>query len=65
MLQRKSEFHWLLIERFDGSNTTGVFRLTFQKCMLYYVTKENLQVQYPKPLDATWKAAVLETAKDV
>jgi hypothetical protein len=22
-------------------------------------------VQYPKPLDATWKAAVLETAKDV
>ena len=31
MARSKSEFNVLLIERFDGSNTTGVFRVTFQK----------------------------------
>ena len=65
MSRSKSEFNGLLIERFDGSNTTGIFRLTFQKRKFYYVTNENLQVQYPKPLDMIWKAAVLVSAEDV
>jgi hypothetical protein len=65
ILRSKSEFNGLYIERFDGSNATGVFRLTYQKCKFYYITNESLQVQYPKPLDANWKAAVLNAAKDV
>ena len=65
MARSKSEFNGLLIERFDGSNTTGVFRVTFQKQKYYYVTNQNAQVSYPKPLDNKWKADVLAGAKDV
>ncbi|KAI2491823.1 hypothetical protein MHU86_22729 [Fragilaria crotonensis] len=65
MARSKSEFNGLLIERFDGSNTTGVFRVTFQKQKYYYITKQNAQVSYPKPLDNKWKADVLAGAKDV
>ena len=65
MARSKSEFNGLLIERFDGSNTTGVFRLTFQKRKYYYVTNQNAQVLYPKPLDTNWKKAVLDVAKGV
>jgi hypothetical protein len=65
MARSKSEFNGLLIERFDGSNTTGVFRLTFQKRKYYYVTNQNTQVLYPKPLDTNWKKAVLDVAKGV
>jgi hypothetical protein len=65
MSRSKSEFNGLLIERFDGSNTTGVFRVTFQKQKYYYVTNQNAQVSYPKPLDSEWKGNVLAGAKDV
>ena len=65
MVRSKSEFNGLLIERFDGSNTTGVFRVTFQKQKYYYVTNQNAQVSYPKPFDNKWKTDVLAGAKDV
>jgi len=65
MAKSKSEFNGLLIERFDGTNTTGVFRVTFQKEKYYYVTNQNAQVLYPNPLDKEWKADALAAAKDV
>ena len=65
MAKSKSEFNGLLIERFDGTNTTGVFRVTFQKEKYYYVTNQNAQVSYPNALDKEWKADVLAAAKDV
>ena len=44
---------------FDGSNTTGVFRVTYgptNRTMYYYVTEPGKQVCYPFPLDQDWKA---------
>ena len=65
MIKNDSEINGLLIDRFDGTNTTGVFQLSYQKRKYYYVTDPNVQVQYPKPLDRSWKEAMLAAAKDV
>jgi hypothetical protein len=51
MARSKSELNWLMIERFGGTHTTGVFRVTFQKQKYYYVTNQNAQVSHPNPLE--------------
>ena len=37
------------MHQFDGSNTTGVFRIKFYNQLYYYITKESSQVSYPFP----------------
>ena len=46
---------------FDGTNTTGVFRVVSGSKMVkmyYYVTEPGKQVSYPCPLDSDWKTCV-------
>ena len=51
--------------RFDGSNATGVFRINYQHQYFYYFTEETRQVDYPSPLNGTWKERVLQYAANV
>jgi hypothetical protein len=44
--------------RFDGSNTTGVFRVTYKNRQFYFVTERKEQASYPCHLDARWKESV-------
>jgi hypothetical protein len=53
-----------LIERFDKTNTTGIFRVTYRHAKFYCVTGFNEQVEYPIPLDNKWKDAVIAASKD-
>ena len=53
------------MSRFDGSNTTGVFRVTFQNKFFYYFTQESNQVRYPVPLNGAWKDKVMAAASNV
>ncbi len=54
------------MHRFDGSNTTGVFRITFQKTFFYYFDEDSRQVGYPFPLNsAASKEKVMEGASNV
>ena len=64
MGRNRGDFDGQMISRYDGTNTTGIFRLTFQRAMFYMVTDKNKQVPYP-PLDDSWKEAVLTVAKNV
>ena len=64
MGRNRGDFDGQMISRYDGTNTTGIFRLTFQQAMFYMVTDKNKQVPYP-PLDDSWKEAVLTVAKNV
>ena len=54
-----------VMSRFDGSNESGMFRVTFQHRHYYYLTQEKKQVTYPSPLDRGWKEKVLEYAATV
>ena len=54
-----------VMSRFDGSNESGMFRVTFQHRHYYYLTQVNKQVTYPSPLDRGWKEKVLEYAANV
>ena len=65
MIRSKLHFDGLLIDRFDGTNHSGVFRITFQKTMYYVVTDPFEQVEYPYPLDTKWKDRVVSIAADV
>ena len=55
-------FDGQMMSRYDGTNTTGIFRLKFQHTMYYFVTDKNKQIPYP-PLDQKWKEGVLAIAK--
>jgi hypothetical protein len=46
----KSPLFGEAIHQFDGSKTTGVFRIAFQKTFFYYFTEESRQVWYHFPL---------------
>jgi hypothetical protein len=53
------------MHRFDGSNTTGVFRIKFQKSFYYCFTDRSRQIRYPCPLNNAWKEKVIEAAANV
>jgi hypothetical protein len=53
------------MHRFDGSNTTGVFRIKFQKSFYYCFTDKSRQIKYPCPLNNAWKEKVIEAAANV
>jgi hypothetical protein len=65
MGRSRGDFDCQMMSRFDGTNTTGIFWLTFQQTMFYIVTDKNTQVPYPVPLDGSWKDRVLAVAKNV
>ena len=54
-----------VMSRFDGSNPSGMFRVSFQHRHYYYLTQEAKQVVYPNPLNRAWKERVLEHAASV
>ncbi|KAI2495738.1 hypothetical protein MHU86_18762 [Fragilaria crotonensis] len=60
----KSSCYGSAMLRFDGSNLTGMFRVTFQHRHYYYLTQELKQVMYPSPLNGAWKNRVLEIASN-
>ena len=41
------------MQRFDGTNTKGVYRIKFQKMCFYFFTEESRQTCYPCPLNNT------------
>ena len=45
----KSPLFGEVMPQFNGSNTTGVFRITFQKTFFYYFADKTRQVWYPFP----------------
>jgi hypothetical protein len=45
------------IERFDGSNTSGVFRVRWSKAYFYYVTEAGTTVSIPL-MNGDWKKAI-------
>ena len=65
MSRSKRLFHGPSIDRFDGSNQSGIFRVVFQKKRYYMVTDPFDQAEYPNPLNKIWKASVVATAADV
>jgi hypothetical protein len=52
-----------MMERFDGTNNSGIFRVAFQRKWCYMVTVPDTQAAYPSPLDIHWKERVLFIAK--
>ncbi|KAI2492108.1 hypothetical protein MHU86_919 [Fragilaria crotonensis] len=65
MIRSKLDFNGHLMERFDGTNNSGIFRVTFQRKWYYLVTDPNTQVAYPSPLDTNWKERVHLNANNV
>ena len=61
----KSPLYGPAMSRFDGSNTTGIFRVTFQHRHFYYLTLETKQAVYPSPLNKAWSEKVQEVAANV
>ncbi len=61
---RSHEFGSAML-RFDGSNNTGTFRVTYQHRLYYNLTQETGQAAYPSPLNRAWKDRVLEMASKV
>lgn len=61
----KGDFDGQMMSRFDGTNSTGIFRLRFRQAFYYIVTDKNNQVPYPTPLDMRWKEEVMGNAKNV
>ena len=53
------------MERFDGTNQSGIFRVRFIKTFYYMVTDPFDQAKYPCPLDTKWKDRVASAAADV
>ena len=47
----KSRLFGSAMNRFDGSNPTGAFRIDFQHQFFYYFTDQARQVQYPRTLN--------------
>ena len=60
----KSSAYGSAMLRFDGSNQTGMFRVSFQHRHYYYLTQEMKQAMYPSPLNMAWKDRVLEIASN-
>jgi hypothetical protein len=54
-----------VMSRFDGSNHTGMFRVSFQHQHYYFLTQETKQATYPSPLNQAWKKRVLDIAENV
>ena len=54
-----------VMSRFDGSNNTGIFCVSYQHRHYYYLTQESNQTTYPSPLNRAWKERVMETAANV
>jgi len=54
-----------VMSRFDGSNESGMFRVSFQHRHYYYLTQEKMQAMYPSPLNRAWKDRVLDSAANV
>jgi hypothetical protein len=54
-----------VMTRFDGSNNSGVFRVSFQHQHFYFFTQETRQVKYPSPLNQAWKEMVMGYAANV
>jgi hypothetical protein len=50
---------------FDGSNSTGIFQVTYHGKKYYYITKPGQQVAYPRPLDSVWQRGVLDVASKI
>ena len=46
--------------RFDGSNLTGCFRVTYRRQFFYYLTHKTRQVAYPSPLNSAWEQRALQ-----
>ena len=61
----KSPLFGEVMHQFDGSNMSGVFRITFQKTFFYNFAEESRQVWYPFPLNSAWKEKVMEAAANV
>ena len=61
----KSPLFGEVMQQFDGSNATGVFRITFQNKFYYYFTKESRHASYPFPLKSAWKDKIIEAAANV
>jgi hypothetical protein len=47
---------------FNGSNNTGIFRVTYQHRHYYNLTQETGQTVFPSPLVRAWKDRVLKMA---
>ncbi|KAI2493758.1 hypothetical protein MHU86_20763 [Fragilaria crotonensis] len=54
-----------VMSRFDGSNNTGTFRVSYQHRHYYYLTQESKQATCPSPLNQAWKERVMEIAANV
>ena len=63
-MSRSSKFG-AVMQNFDGSNLTGVFRITFRHQHFYFLTQPSRQVSYPSPLDNSWRERVLEVAANI
>ncbi len=50
---------------FDGSNQSGVFRVTYHHQHFYYLTQKTRQAVYPSPLNRAWRDRVLKVAANV
>ena len=58
----KSSTNGSAMLKFDGSNSTGMFRVTFQHRHYYYSTQELKQVIHLSSLNRAWKERVLKRA---
>ena len=54
-----------VMSRFDRSNQTGIFRVTYQHQHFYLRTQETKVAVYPIPLKKAWRDRVLEHAANV
>jgi hypothetical protein len=61
MGRNRGDFDCQMISRYDGTNSTGIFWLTFQRAMFCMVCDKTKQVPYPF-LDDSWKEAALIAA---
>ena len=50
---------------FDGSNQSGVFRVTYHHQHFYYLTQKTRQAVYPSTLNRAWRDRVLKVAANV
>ncbi|KAI2492861.1 hypothetical protein MHU86_21674 [Fragilaria crotonensis] len=51
--------------RFDGTNQSGMFRLSYGRQFFYHFAGKKKQVVYPVPLNNAWKEKVLAAAENV
>ena len=60
----KSPIYGVSMTRFDGTNPTGVFRVKYARQYFYYFTEKQRQIEYPTPLNNSWKDRVLQAAEN-